>query len=366
MARGTTARNDRAKQIVLDLIEDARTTEISLLEEHEYSAELTLLEDLIPISAMGFRGVVLTSIVGVALNPRFDPLSNFYQCNPRSIFENGICYALRENGIPCGKSDPLNVAKNIQKLNYDWAQGRRPQSAARAAVDYLQHLRSAHADPARYKTLVRLFFRKLLDYAQYVAQQNAPLVEHEGEPPIRNATRLAAFVRDCPEGGTIPQLIVASLIEFLRQNDARFKVVCGVNESVYGTNTTSKKPADVWEVMSDDEFGALYEITVKTVGIKRLDDCVDNLQALGLTDRVITFFCRIPEDISSLDATDSAIIHRGVRFQFIPIDSFVLTSFCSLPPYDQSTFMHRLEAFVGDSNRPLKTKNYWREHFATE
>ena len=56
-------------------------------------------------------------MTGLHLNDSYDPLNNFYGCNPRSIFEGGIWYALQENGIPCGKSDPLNVAKNINELN---------------------------------------------------------------------------------------------------------------------------------------------------------------------------------------------------------------------------------------------------------
>lgn len=357
------ARNAKARQLVLNWVDEARATEITPVEQSEYLSELASLENLIPIKAMGFRGVVLTSIVAKELDPSFDPLTDFYSCHPRSIFEQGIYYALQESGIPCGKSDPLNVAKNIQKLDYDWAQGRRPQTAARAAVDYLRHLEGAEGDVARRKTLIRLFFRKLLDFADHVATHNSHFVANDQEPPLATARKLAQFATACPEGGTIPQFLVGSLIDALRKTDARFKGVYGVTDSVFGTNTTSKKPADVWEVMADERIGGVYEVTVKKIDKKRLDDCAENLKALGLADKAVTFICRMPDDIQSLPTEGDALIHAGIRFQFISIEAFIVISFCNLLAYDQHLFMQQLEAFVGDLNRRLTTKEYWRQHF---
>lgn len=97
-----------------------------------------ILTDLIYTNAKGFRGVVLTALIGMDIDPSYNPLNNFYDCNPRSIFENAIWEVLTDYHIPCGKSDPLNVAKNIQELNESWAEGRRPQSAALAAVNFLR------------------------------------------------------------------------------------------------------------------------------------------------------------------------------------------------------------------------------------
>lgn len=92
-----------------------------------------ILDDLIWINARGFRGIVLTAIVGLEIDSSYDPLSNFYSCNPRSIFEKGIYFALKGR-VPSGKSDPLNVAKNTNNLNKDWATGKRPEKAALAVV----------------------------------------------------------------------------------------------------------------------------------------------------------------------------------------------------------------------------------------
>ena len=50
-------------------------------------------------------------------------------------------------------------------------------------------------------------------------------------------------------------------------------VVFGDEESVFGTNTTSKKSADVW-IKKDNEVVFLFEITLKKIDFKRLDDRV--------------------------------------------------------------------------------------------
>lgn len=68
-------------------------------------------------------------------------------------------YALQENDIPCGKSDPLNVAKNINRLNEDWAMGKRPAKAALAAVGFLRLI--LEADDRKRERLIDYFFFRL-------------------------------------------------------------------------------------------------------------------------------------------------------------------------------------------------------------
>lgn len=140
------------------------------------SSEHKLLTELIEVNAKGFRGVVVTALTGLHLDESYDPLNNFYGCNPRSIFEGGIWYALQDNGIPCGKSDPLNVAKNANQLNEDWAQGRRPQTSAMAVVKFLRLVTSSNK--AKRARLVDYFFYRLWSYAQSVV--GYPLAEVGG------------------------------------------------------------------------------------------------------------------------------------------------------------------------------------------
>jgi len=150
-------RNIAGQYYVNTRIGVAKTKRAEDFPEFDENSEVhKLLTKLIEVNTKGFRGVVVTAFTGMHLNSEYDPLADFYGCNPRSIFEGGIWYALQENGIPCGKSDPLNVAKNANQLDEAWARGRRPQTAAMAVVAFLRMvLDSKRAKRAR---LIDYFF----------------------------------------------------------------------------------------------------------------------------------------------------------------------------------------------------------------
>lgn len=355
-------RNMAAKEFVEEWLAKGRDFKPSDEVVEELIGAQQILKNLIPISAKGFRGVVLTAIVGKALNPYYQPMMDFYACNPRSIFEKGIFYALQEAEIPCGKSDPLNVAKNIQKLDYDWATGRRPESAARAVVDYLRLLEAAQTNQRQYENLLLLYFHELYLFGQYVKALHVPMQITDKAVPLEIGQKYARFAVECPEGGSVPQFIVGHLLNFLREHDSRFSVVEGHEESVFGTNTTSRKPADVWEILENGTTGALYEITVKRIDRKRLDDCVDTLAAQGLEDPVITFICRLPQDVEVLGIDHPFLIYRGFRFQFLDISQFIHVSYALLGEDQRIRFSAILNAFVGDINRDIGTKDYWNKY----
>ncbi len=95
----------------------------------------------------------------------------------------------------------------------------------------------------------------------------------------------------------MPQIVVGTLIRQLRIDDSGFSSVEGTTESVFGTSTTSKKPADVWELNAEGTIGALYEITAKPVDKKLLDDCVDSLASHHVKNPLVKFICRFPDDV---------------------------------------------------------------------
>ena len=162
-------RNQHVQYIVNARIEHVMTLTESHFSRIKNKAEISkILVDLIEVNVNGFRGVVLTALVGMKLNDQYDPLINFYGCNPRAIFEHGIWYTLTQHNIPCGKSDPLNVAKNIQELNESWATGRRPQSAAFAAVHFLKIIVNSKSKKER-ALLEDYFYFKLVNYAQKIS-----------------------------------------------------------------------------------------------------------------------------------------------------------------------------------------------------
>lgn len=355
-------RNRNARTFVKTWLEKGRDFQPPKPLAKELTEAKRILDNLIPINSKGFRGVVLTAIVGQHLDSSYRPLTDFYSCSPRAIFEHGIYYALQEAQIPCGKSDPLNVAKNIQKLDYDWAKGRRPEAAAKAVVDFLQLLDGAKKTPSLHENLLLLYFHELYSYGQLVKSLHVQMAETDQAVPIEDGKKFARMSVECPEGGSVPQFIVGNLISMLREGDLNTYNVVGHEESVFGTNTTSKKPADVWEVHHDGTYGALYEITVKSIDFKRLDDCVDALGALELADPVVTFICRLPQDISLLSLSQPFTVYRGIRFQFLDITQFICMSYCLLNEEQRGRLKAKMNAFIGDVNRAVATKEFWNEH----
>ena len=176
-----------------------------------FSDENTLLTDLIEIKTKGFRGIVVTALTGMHLDDQYDPLNDFYGCNPRSIFEQGIWYALQENDIPCGKSDPLNVAKNIQQLNEAWANGRRPQSAALAAVNFLRMV--VRADETKRSTLIDYFFYRLSAYAKGILEYKVVDIEQSSDSRQSIGSRLVGIYFGVSRIRQFPAITCLSVIK---------------------------------------------------------------------------------------------------------------------------------------------------------
>lgn len=354
-------RNDKARQYILDQL--SMVTQLNESDFH-HLPNFDMLKDitkrLIYIKSMGFRGVVATALTGKFLDESYDFLNNFYQCNPRAIFENGIFYAFQEMKIPCGKSDPLNVAKNTGIIDENWAKGKRPQSSAMAAVEFLRVV-SEEADDTTRQKIINYFFYRLLSYAQ---ECSAVVVTSLNETHLSNqiiASKLVNFTVNYPESGTIPQFIVSKIL-FSIYKYSSVKVIGG-DESVFGTNTTSKKPADVW---LEDENGIinLYEITVKKIDYKRLDDSIQSLIDTDAINKPIIFICRIAEDISTLDGhQNGALIYKNKSFNFIDISEFIKNTIALLSSRDIAILVADIEAFVSSYLRPVKTKNGWNKIF---
>ena len=329
-----------------------------------YPSERQVLERLIPIQTDGFRGITLTAIMGKLVREDINTGTEFNSINPRGLFEKGIWPILKEFRIPTGASAPLNVAKNVQVLDEKWAEGRKPEDAARAAVDYIRRVNRHWADPDFRDDLIMMFLQRLLAYAQEVGSHDIALTELGGIPPLSLGLKLADFVCDFPEGGSIPQFVVGVLLDLMRRNDADYESVEGLDASVFGTNTTSNKPADLWERMADESFGNLYEVTCKRVDQTRLNAAVDSFVQLEQPNAPITFVCRMPEDVTSLELENGIVVVRGMTFQFIDITTFISTICVLLGDRKRTEAIGRIANFVSDPSRRIKTKQGWAKAFA--
>lgn len=354
-----TERNESARLYITNCLEKAKTHNESTFQKiNKYQERSQLLNDLIDVKAMGFRGVVATALTGLHINPQFDPLNDFYSCNPRSIFEQGIFYAY-EGLIPCGKSDPLNVAKNQYVLDAAWASGKRPQSAAIAAVRFLEAIMASSGKERQ--VLIDFYFYRLLKYAEKVKAITIKVPNSDELSQQEIGYRFANFSYKFPESGTIPQYMVGLLLKALYGQSAL--IVEGGDESVFGTNTTSKKPADIW-IEQDGIPINLYEVTVKKVDAKRLDDSLQALNNMKMLDKHIHFICRLPEDIASLTSvTDGTLNYKGKKFNFIDLRNFILSLVSMLTLEQLTAIISDLTSFMKRIDRPITTKDGWNSIF---
>lgn len=362
---------DRDKKGIIYLRNVLSSTRLKTDKDFEslkdYQTANNLLKILIPVKVDGFRGVVMTAIVGMHIDDHksFNPLTNFYGCNPRSIYEKGIYCILEEFKIPSAKSAPLNVAKTVSQLDDTWIQGRKTsvQPIARAAVEFLALLVSTSKTP-EYDKLVEFFFYRLLQYAKSV--ESTKIYELNPSHLSKNeiSFKLLSFTLQYPEAGTIPQTVIGKLLRFVNQSDIHN--VRGEGESVFGTNTTSKKPADIWIENKECKAVNLYEITVKKIDKKRLDDCVDSLAKLSnIESKEIVFLCRMTEDTKELglDGSKNSIYHKGYWFNFIDIKWFIYTSLSMMNSDQIKDYFTEMQLFINEINRPLGTKNGWNKIF---
>lgn len=360
-------RNEKVIGYFTTIITRAKDTSEDAYKDLEgYQGVKEALDELISHQYDGFRGVVMTAIGGMHLYDDYNPLDDFYKCKPRSVFEHGIYYVLEQFKIPSGKSAPLNVAKGITKLNEAWVSGRKSNSqlAAQSAIDFLQALIDYKHNPEVFNSLIDYFFMRLEVYAASVRSIDVETVDTQTDSKIILANKLIQFTLQYPEAGTVPQMVVGKLLRYTIARDN--KHVKGEDESVFGTNTTSKKPADIW--VEDDEGNTLilYEITVKKVDYKRLEDSVHAIAQLDNVDNEIIFICRLPDDIKTLELGEGqyTLYYKGQWFNFIDISSFIINCIMLLSDEELEQYFIEMNDFVQEVNRKEKTKNGWNEIFS--
>lgn len=316
---------------------------------------------LIKQKALGFREIVFTAIIARLYGIDFDPTLNFYDCNPRSIYELAIREVLEEFKIPCGKSGPLNVAKNENALNKDWARGRRPEEASFAAVAFLEKLKPGVLSSEQLKRMALFFAKKLLEESSRLQAITTKTIS--GLSLRQHHFLYLELIKQCPDGGKTPQFIIAKSLEVFHELFETNRKVQGADISISASDITSKKPSDLWETDVDSgEIKQLYEITVKKVDVHRLKDSVRSLSAYGLSSGSVVFICRIPEDVKEL-CLDCFYYKDmgGFRYEFIDIFEWILFMLEKLGEKGRIQLFEIIKNYIGDFKTKESIKICWNE-----
>lgn len=354
--KATTIRNERVYELLVNSLKNA--TPVAHFSPPFLSEEVELLFTT-PI--WGHRELVLTVILTRLIYPDYKATEDLYQHNPRSVYEKPIRRALREFGIPHKKSGPLNVAKNIKRLDVDWATGKHGENIALTAVKIVEKIEAVSKNElekfaSAYVSRYKLEATRIRDMEVVLPPQ---------ENPIYIASLCTDLINNVPDGGATAQYIVGLLMEANKNARGSSVVVSGYTDSVSTTNTTSKKPGDIIETTEDDKE-IVYEVTTKPFTDDRLIESHESVQVYNHNISDVIVICR-PSDVpSALETSPTTFLMASTQYEelsyyFVNIYDYIQTMLLLTTTDARKAFYEGLTSYVNDINRAEKVKIYFKE-----
>lgn len=345
-------RNEQIYQLLVDLLKNANN-EPSFKEPFDEDN----VEAIFNTSIWGHREIVLTIIMARLINPKFRASVDFYACNPRSIFEKPIRKALREFGIPHRKSGPLNVAKNIKKINKDWATDKNGGDIAIRVVNIVNGIEKVSG--SELMDFAQAFVSRYKQEAQRIKDMEVDLPPQES--PLFLFSLCSDLIDNVPDRGATAQMLIGLLMETVKASRNSQVEVSGYMDSVSTTNTTSKKPGDVMEKLTNG-VELVYEITTKEFTDDRLLESHESVIDYDKEIQDVFVICR-PQDVpKSLEINQSYIMastqYRELSYYFVDIYYYIQSALLFLTPDARKSFYESLIAYVNKVDTSEKVKIY--------
>ncbi len=358
-------RNERVIQIMNALYQKATTT-----EPNENTTITSFIEKLVDTKSWGFREVVLTVAIAMLDKidfPSFNASVDFYECNPRALYEGPIKSVLIEKNLPHKQSGPLNVAKGQHNLDEEWISKRRPtdQPTCRAAVELIK-IMEENAD------LIEPIGVSILQHLM-LAKSELKKLDVEINPladPYFLFHACAKLIIEATDGGNTPQRICGYLLENFHESMQTGIIVTGSNDSASTTSTTSKKPGDINEELTDGTILNVYEITVKPFNESRVRDSYNCIMAYnsehGTNIHEIIVICR-PEDChpdmkeTELSGTLGYYIYNEITYHYWNIFEWLSFTLQHTPSDGRESFYTELNEYIADINTSESVKKCWKE-----
>lgn len=319
------------------------------------------VETLFTTTIWGHREIILTVLLTRLVYPDFKASENLYKYHPRPVYEKPIRTALREHGIPHKKSAVLNVAKNITRLDMDWATAKNQEGVAVSVVKIVQKIEAVSSEDL--KQFAAAYISRYNQEATRIKDLAVKLDPQEN--PIFIGQLCVDLINDVPDGGATAQFIVGSLMEMsntARKSDVN---VSGHLDSVSATNTTSGKPGDVIELLGSGKE-LVYEITTKAFNDDRL---IESHEAVTVYDKEIAdvfVICTAADVPEALETTPTAYLMASTQYQqlsyyFVNIFQYIQSSLLFVPTESRRSFYSELVNYVNDTNRAEKVKVYFSD-----
>lgn len=320
------------------------------------------IDTLFSTPIWGHREVVLTIIIARLINSQFKATEDFYSCHPRTLFEIPIRHSLRENGIPHRKSGPLNVAKNIKKIDLDWAADKNEERVAISVVSVVNAIETVDKND-----LWDFALNYLSRYKQEAVRiKDLDIVLPPQENPVFIHDLTKDMIDDVPDGGATAQFIIGRLMEECRLTRKSEVKVDGYLDSVSTTNTTSKKPGDIIEFLPNEDM-IVYETTTKAFSDDRLIESYESVVSYG-DEKInsVMVICRVQDVPPSLDKSSSSYLmaatqYKQLAYYFVNIYEFIQATLLSLGREGVIKFYANLVNYVNEVSRSEKVKVYFKD-----
>lgn len=295
----------------------------------------------------------------------FDPYSNLYSCNPRSLYENTIRIVLSEYGIPHRKSGPLNIAKATKGLDESWASQRRPSNAAEAVVRCVKALNNMKEND--FVAFSKVLFNRFLDEAGKVKTYD--IIYEPSTDSINVHKALVKMMDEATDRGNTPQQIVGILLKCYYSSIGSRIIVTGSEDRASVTNTTSKKPGDIQEEYSPGAVLKVYEVTMKPFDGNRMQDSyeavIDYSNNNGNPIDEVIVLCResdCPYEYRLENNTRciGRCVFHGVKYLYYDIYEWVFNQIMRLNNEGRSCFFKSFGKYVSNPNTSSSVKKKWK------
>jgi len=329
-----------------------------------HSALHTEMQSIVASKTLGFRELLLVIILARLLDKNYRATVDLYGCSPRAMYEGPIRRFLEDNRVPCGQSGPLNIAKAIKKIDYAWASTRRPRENAEELLRVVETLESSEGEFA-YSTLDCLL-GLLLNYAVPRQAPRKHDTMHLQAAAMSGA--LKAMILKIPDRGNTAQRITGLLLHsYIAEVGSRYSVAGG-EESVFATNTTSKKAGDLVVFKEPSRPWMVYEVTTKSFGIQRMSEAVQAsarfADVSGKYPSETIVLClpdNVPPDarVNSGGLLIGSAQYDGHEFTFVDVLHWIESIVTALPYEAKSSFYLKWEEILSQPNVRSEVRNGW-------
>lgn len=313
-------------------------------------------------SVLSYRELLLLIILTKIIFNDYKPTTELYKYKPRAVI-NPINEILSKYAIPHTKSGPLNIAKATYGLNEQWAYQRDDKECADILVQYARLIEKSSSDELLIfaKMVLSEFLKKARELRQYNVEINTDLWTGH------ILTVIIQLIKYALANGQTPQFLCGyALSIYLSCLRSPLKVE-GYKDSVFATNTTSKKPGDIY-VCDGNKIETVYEITFKNFDNIRIEESHESVEKFnhdnGTSINRIIVLCR-EEDVpdTSIKVQNGLMLskqYKSLRYDFFNVFDWLTFMILNMSDESRKEFYIGVNNYVSDTNTSVSVKSFWK------